>query len=796
LDGHVHVTGSIKAPEAKAHVRGKAVAVQALQLGDLDAKLALAKGTLHIHQLDLQNKNSAVRVTGAVGLFHEPGFQAVGDPAFHLNIEEGRIALNNFHERARGNLAIAANLKGSLSKPMGTLRLEGTNLDFGVQKLDGLKLLVTLDGERLWVKPFQLVVAPGETVEGQGWVSLDRRFDMTLVSPGVSLEHIDLLDKKAAAKGTMRCNISLAGGWQDPQVHGEISLEGLQMWGQSMENMTVEVNMENQLARILARHHFNLEGTYDLTKRDFTVSLQLEDTDLEPYFRLAGQADFGGLATGKVEASGNLGAMDDLRASLDMRKLALSWQGKGLVHTENLKASVKDQYLSLWPVMLAVGTDGHLRLHGTARRNGPVAMEAQGEIPLAVLAPFIEPLPDLEGRLVLSAQVDGSQDRPQISAEVTMRQVGFTVPGLLQRLEALEGRVRIDSREIAIDHLGGKLDGGSFVLTGHVGTEAFRPTTIHAQIKADAVPVRLPDTLDLLLNTELNIEGTKEQATVQGEVAVLEGTYYKDVRLSFLPEAAGRRREETPPPEISHPLFRNTELDVSIKRRDPLIVDNNLAHLEINPDLRIVGKLDNPIIRGRATVESGTIQYRKKTFEVKKGVVDFSNPYKTEPHIDIEAETTVRHWTIVLALAGTPDALSFKLTSAPPEEDGDILSLLVMGRTTGELIAGEGGAGKSSAQMLAEAMAGALSDDIKKATGLDTLEVQVGTENGQDAVRVTVGKDLSRRMSVKYVTESKEGNIVERAVAEYKFLEHILFSGSQDTEGVFGGEVKYRLEFR
>lgn len=796
LDGRVHVTGTIQAPEATAHLQGKGVAIQTVRLGDLDTTLGFAGGTFRIGRLSLHHADSSVRASGAIGIFHEGGWQRVQDPVFELKVEEGRIALNDFHDTASGDLAIAATLKGSFSKPEGTVGIDGTKLDFGIQKLDGVNLLATLDGERLLFKSFQVVIVPEETIEGHGWISLDRHFDLNLVSNGVSLDHIDFLDKEAAAKGILKCNIAVTGQWEDPKAYGEISVQGLHMWGHPMEDLAVTVRMENQLARISARHHFNLEGSYHPARHDFSALLEFDETDLEPYLRLADQAGFGGIATGKIEAHGNLEDIAGLQASLDMQRLTLSRQGHDLFHTENLNALVRDRQITVSPVILDLGADGTIQLHGTAQLNGPVAMEIQGEIFLETLAPFIGALPDLEGRLVFSGRVEGTQEQPRISAEVTMGQVGFTVPGLFQRLDDLEGRVQISFREVVVDEVRGKLDGGLFVLTGKMDMDHFRPKTLHAQLKADAVPFRLPDTLDLLLNTDLHMEGTWEKAAVRGDVVLLEGTYYKDVRLSFLPEGTGRKRRYTPPAHSAHPFFRSTSLDVSIKRRDALIVDNNLAYLEINPDLRIVGTLENPVIQGRAAVESGTIQYRKKTFEVKKGFVDFSNPYETEAYIDIEAETTVRHWNIVIALAGTPDALSLKLTSVPPEEEGDILSLLLVGRTTRELIAGEGGAGKSPAQMLAEAMAGTLSDDIKEATGLDTLEVEVGAENGQDAFRVTVGKDLSRRLSVKYVTESKEGNIVERAVAEYRFLENILFSGSQDTEGVFGGEIKYRLEFR
>jgi len=36
----------------------------------------------------------------------------------------------------------------------------------------------------------------------------------------------------------------------------------------------------------------------------------------------------------------------------------------------------------------------------------------------------------------------------------------------------------------------------------------------------------------------------------------------------------------------------------------------------------------------------------------------------------------------------------------------------------------------------------------------------------------------------------------QRAIAEYKLLENILMSGFQDSEGMFGGELFFRLEFR
>jgi len=69
-------------------------------------------------------------------------------------------------------------------------------------------------------------------------------------------------------------------------------------------------------------------------------------------------------------------------------------------------------------------------------------------------------------------------------------------------------------------------------------------------------------------------------------------------------------------------------------------------------------------------------------------------------------------------------------------------------------------------------------------------------KNGSNSVKLTVGKEISRRMVVKYAVESKDGETIQKAIAEYKFLENILMSAFQNSKGGFGGELQFRLEFR
>jgi translocation and assembly module TamB len=88
---------------------------------------------------------------------------------------------------------------------------------------------------------------------------------------------------------------------------------------------------------------------------------------------------------------------------------------------------------------------------------------------------------------------------------------------------------------------------------------------------------------------------------------------------------------------------------------------------------------------------------------------------------------------------------------------------------------------------------------VKKASGLDILQVDSTGESrygNDDPLKVTFGKIISPRITVKYSVETKGGVTFQRSIAEYMFIENILLSGFQDSRGVFGGEVKFRYEFR
>ena len=439
-------------------------------------------------------------------------------------------------------------------------------------------------------------------------------------------------------------------------------------------------------------------------------------------------------------------------------------------------------------------------IKGSGKLNKDLNLEADGNIPFKILPMFTEAISDATGETRFSLKVNGSLSTPNLIIHADIKDGGMTIPSLFQKLHHMNGGVRITSNAILIDNIKGMLDTGKFEFNGAIDLDRYQPSNIGLKLKVDNLPISIPDLLDIRLSSELDVRGSSEKYLIKGDVVLLEGTYDKDVRLNLM-ESIGQesRKEPLVTSKTPWPIFNNMALDCRISYRDPFVVDNNIALLTIKPDLNIHGTVNQPLISGRAEVETGTVYFQKNEFNVKKGVFDFINPYKIEPTIDIQSEVKIRKWTVFLKISGTPDTLRFDMTSDPSEREEDILSLLISGKTTQELIAREGGSSLSPRQMLADVLSETVQKDIKDATGLDVVALEYNEAKdaeASDEVKVTLGKELSRRVAVKYGVQTKNAKVIRKMITEYKFLEKLIMNAFQDTEGNYGGEIQFRLEFR
>ena len=810
IDGSVTARGPARSPDVRAEISGKGVAAAGVRIGDVAAGIQLTAGRVRLSPVAVANGRSRASVSGSIDLL-TPGTGALRkDPAMDLRLAGEPLFLEDFIEGMTGAVTLSGEIGGSVSRPRGRADLTATTLDLGGQPIDGVELAAHMDGRSIRVDRLQVAVTPKETLVGSGSIDLERSaYDLRLSSAGISLAMIRAL-ADVGVTGTAALDLSGRGTFGDPRAEGRVTVTGIQVNQRPAPDLRVDLDVRDQTARVRGRWGVDLDGSYHLAKKTFSAALGFDRTDLAPYLRIAGLADMGGRIDGSVTARGRSDAPEQIRVDANLRDLTFTTGGRELLSSPRLVARMENRTVTLPNMELRLLKEGRLTLGGRGRIAGRIDFTASGRIPFSIIQPFLEYESDAGGAILVDAGVGGTLAAPEIRGVLTLDRLGANLPGLSQRLQEVTGRIVASPEALVLEKIEGRIDGGGFSLAGRVDLDRFRPVRMDLRTTARRLPIEVPDTLSLVLDSALSLTGTAEQSLLKGEIVLLEGRYFKDVELRPIRGITRRTREVTPEPAGgSVPFLANMKLGIVIQRREPFAVENNLADMRLSPDLRILGTAARPVISGRAGVDEGVITYqaisfrgaelgfRTTEFEIRKGVVDFLNPYKTEPTIDIVGEASVRDWAITLKISGTPDNLDFKLSSDPFEEDADILSLLLVGKTLKEMRE-EDASGLSARQMLGDILADSVASGVRDATGLDIVELEYDEAEGpedRDDVKVTLGKELSRRITVKYGAELKDGETVQKVISEYKILEALLVSAFQDTAGNFGGALTYRVEF-
>ncbi len=798
FNGRIHLEGSLQ------HLTGRAMLDEsAVQWGGFAGRVTTQAlwedGRLTISDLNLFKAASSIHLKGEAAWRRNDGGGWWAEPRVQAKIEGRDVRLQDFFPDYAGTMTLTGEVKGPSSDLNGVFHLSGTRLEMGGQPLPHLDIKGRLSGEKLHWDTMEITVGKGQQLTSKGWYAFDRRFELTMEAADIGLAHVAALQRAYPVEGLLSLHLNAAGTLDDPQLDADLIIRDPRLNRRQWDDFHLTARMLDRRLKLDADLNFNLTADYQLDSGDFDLQAHFDRSDLAPYLALWGDADWAGVLSGHLQAKGNRYQPEQIQGTLTLDNAELHHQNRLILAVARLNARLENGRLEIPASRLELLQNGFVNLSATGRVPTDLRITSDGRLPVAALAPFTDALEGAQGELAFQAHAQGALDAMQWQAKLSLSEAGFEIPGLIQQVEGLTGRLELTPGRLVVEGLSGNLAGGRFKLDGQLQLSAWKPTGGQLALNAQALPLQWPDTMDVVVNGDLLYKGAAETPSLSGWLVLLEGSYYKDVKLNLLSSVTQARRAVPVPSTYSVPeSIAGTALNVGVTHRYPLLVDNNLANLQIAPDLKISGTLARPILSGRAEVVEGQVIFRRKSFEVKRGVVDFINPYKIEPNLDIAAAADIREWQVSLSLSGTPDQLVFKLSSNPPASENDILSLILLGRTGTELAKREGGGGQSTRQMLATLVATAWGEDVKKRSGVDILEVETGGDGDQqsaDRVQVTVGKKLSRRLTLKYEVESGSEELVQRAVSEYRFLEHLLASGFQDSTGGYGGELVFRIEF-
>jgi hypothetical protein len=201
---------------------------------------------------------------------------------------------------------------------------------------------------------------------------------------------------------------------------------------------------------------------------------------------------------------------------------------------------------------------------------------------------------------------------------------------------------------------------------------------------------------------------------------------------------------------VSDSLRTPLDLDVGIVIPAGLWIRGRGLEVEMAGDLRLIQKGGAPTVAGNLKAVRGRLSFLGRQFAVERGGAVFYGGDEINPSLDLVLATNVEGTIIRVLFGGTAKEPDLQLVSEPELPDGDIMSLLVFGRTADEL-------DNDQVDLL-----GRRATDIAAAFGTSKLEMQLAQQLGVDMVRIgresgggdgsslVIGKYISPKVLLKY----------------------------------------------
>jgi len=450
--------------------------------------------------------------------------------------------------------------------------------------------------------------------------------------------------------------------------------------------------------------------------------------------------------------------------------------------------------------ILAAGNP--VRISGRVSWGGALDVRVEGKLPASAVRLAVPSVFDrLDGTMTLEARVTGSRDDPSIVGTGHLEGGTLSFLGYNQLFEGIRADAVISREKIVFEHFeaksgGGYIDGwGEVPLKMDAGQRFF--------FSVDFLDLRYPYPEDFrpVLQGHAELLGPVDDLLVTGDVEVQSARYTKTLRPEKALVDFGKRLSDVSA-RRGKSDFR-VRLDINAIADGTIRIRNNLADATAKGEFRVVGDSSRVILLGSFDVVDGTVEFRGNKYEVKRATVDFQDPRKNNPRLDVRAETRKGNVTVTVAVTGTFDKYEVDMFSDPPLGKNDIVALLSLGVTTQALAGQEGAVGSAAAASIALGpYKGGVEEAIRGVVGLDRFAIEPGYSSITKTFepKFIVGKSFGDRASVSMAT-SVGTSADSAATAEFKLRENVFLQGSWQSatttqEGDLGADLKFRYRYR
>jgi translocation and assembly module TamB len=800
--------------------------------GDFQAKASTSGQTVN-YDVASNFAGSAIKIAGNTQLTRDYPTTANAEIR-DLPVERLLVLARRRDIPASGSLSGTAQFNGTMANPQGSVDLDLAKAVLYDEPVDHVRARVNYLPDRVEVPMLEVVSGPSR-------IELTARYDhpqnnlkrgdvqFRINSSRLEIARIRNLQKvRPGLGGVLQIAASGAAAVQEatPQVllrelNADVGATGITAQGENFGDLTLKAatnagRLNFSFDSNLAGASIQARGNAQLTT-DYPINAELNFTNVlwsrvQPLLGpTSGRpAAFDAITEGQVTMSGPIMKADQLRGSVKIAKLQLNTVPRPAtnerpiaIRNEGPIVATLDRGTLRIDSAHMVGPQTDVNATGTVSliEKQPNDLSVSAKTNLELLQNFNQDIYS-SGNIALAATVRGTLRKPLVSGQLELQNASVNHVDFPNGLSNANGLVIFSGNTATIRKLTAESGGGQIRISGF----ASYSETLRLGLRANAnnVRIRPQQGVSIVASAFINLTGTAESSLASGTVTINRITYAPQSDIgSMLTRAA-------PPvqtPEAPNTLLANMKLDIRVRTSTATAIQASLAeNVQLSADLRVRGSAARPGVLGRVVITEGDLVFFGSEYRLSSGTIDFYNPVRIEPILNISLETQAKGVNVVLTVTGPIDNMKLSYSSDPPLQFQEIVGLLATGKTPTSdptLLANQPSQPQQSFQQMGEsaivskAIADPVANRLERVFGVSKLKIDPTFVSGSDLpqARVTLQQQVATNLTFTYVTALEDPNMQIIRI-EWAFNPRWSAIANRDENGIFSINFLYKKQFR
>ncbi len=822
IGGHFHwdgrLTGPLGGPTFAGRFKGTEANYGSLYWDDLEGEVTYSPDELRLERTRSRRGRSSADLELALDLDNW-GFNPENTWTFDLNLvgadtDDLQKMLGTSYA-ARGMLTGQFHLKGTRAQPEFSGLFDLSDATAGSWRFERARGQLSMHTGEVRIANAEVrlaALAPGAPT-GIVTGNMDYHTDTGRVSfdftgAAIPLESIDKIQTaRLPVGGRLNLQAHGEGPLRAPELHVTLRLVDLKLGNDVVgsfdgkvdsdgRNLSATIGSAMASGRLAGKMDMGLGGDYPVT-----AQVTAERIDFNPFLvsalHLSGLDGYS-LVDGQFDIAGFGARPETIAVETNLSRLTLDFKNVKLENVGPVRLTYRRDEIRIEQANLR-GTDTDFHLAGSARFAGDQALNLRmdGAVSLQLLSGLYPQL-EASGRAQINASVAGTVATPRLNGKVHLEGASLRYGDFPAGLSNVAGDFNFDVNRMVFDNVIAQSGGGRLAIGGTVAYGG-GPLNYVLNVRSDQVRIRYPLGMSWLVGGTLRLTGNAQTATLSGRIVVDRLLMEEGFDLgSFMVSA----KQPAGGPSTDSTFLQNLQFDILAESSPDSRMEWAGARLQTDANLRLRGTWEHPILLGHIHLLSGEMNFRGNQYNIARGDINFANPFRLDPVMNVEATTTIRQYEVTLDFTGPASRLTLAYRSDPPLPSSDIIELLALGQTGEESAARTAtgqNAGAGASTLLSEAISSQLGGRIQRLFGISHFSVgpSVATLNTQQnsIASVTIEQQVTRGLVITYITDvtTTQYQVIQ---IEYTINREFSVVALRDENGTFGLDVVRKTRFK